>query len=118
MEVKVELSKFKVKSGKAKRVDEWMHFLNEHMEDVLLTLKDEKMHVETIFRECHEGQEYLYWYSIQGEGGVSVEDSQHDVDKKHLEFWAECIDESGSPIDMETEVVMIPDNIRKAFGKL
>ena len=45
----VELTRFKVKRGKSKQVDEWMNFLNEHMDEVLLTLVDEKMYVETIF---------------------------------------------------------------------
>ena len=38
--MKVELSKFRVKEGKSKRVDEWMELLNTHMNEVLLTLKD------------------------------------------------------------------------------
>ena len=29
------------------------------------------MYVETIFREELEGYEYLYWYSVQGENGIS-----------------------------------------------
>jgi hypothetical protein len=47
-------------------VDKWVSFLNENMEDVLLTLDGEKMYVETIFREKSEDADYLYWYSIQG----------------------------------------------------
>ena len=49
--MQIELSKFKVKEGKSKQVDEWMELLNQYMDQVLLTLKDEKMYVETIFRE-------------------------------------------------------------------
>lgn len=40
--LKAELSRFKVKEGKSGKVDEWMAFLNEHMEDTLLTLENEK----------------------------------------------------------------------------
>lgn len=82
------------------------------MDKVLLTLQDEKMYVETIFKESVGEDEYLYWYSIQGEGGTNVDDSDHEVDKKHLEYWYECIAESDGHKDMETKVVMIPDNIR------
>ena len=85
------------------------------MKDVLLTLNDEKMYVETIFREIQGGEEYLYWYSIQGESGKHVEESQHEIDQKHLEFWYECIDEEETPVDMRTEVVMIPENVRAAM---
>ena len=48
--LKAELSRFKVKEGKSGKVDEWMAFLNDHMEDTLLTLENEKMFVESIHR--------------------------------------------------------------------
>lgn len=109
----IELTRFRVKKGQSKRVDEWMAFLNEHMKDVLLTLEGEKMYVETMFREHLNGDEYLYWYSVQGEGGQDVETSNYWIDKKHIAFWNECIDKTFEPVDLKTEVVMIPDRIRK-----
>ncbi|MCI0763898.1 DUF6176 family protein [Bacillus sp. TL12] len=111
----IELTRFKVKQGKSHRIDEWMKLLNNHMKEVLLTLNDEKMYVETIFREIRDGEEYLYWYSVQGEGGTDVESSQHEIDKKHLEFWYECIDEEAPAVDMKTEVVMIQDVVKEAM---
>ena len=66
----VELTRFKVKQDKSHRVDEWMQLLNDNMKEVLLTLNDEKMYVETIFREIRDGEEYLYWYSVQGKLGL------------------------------------------------
>ena len=60
-----ELTRYRVKKGKSEKVDEWLAFLNEHMEDVLVTLEGEKMYIETIFRETLNGEEYLYWYSVQ-----------------------------------------------------
>ncbi|WP_062350411.1 DUF6176 family protein [Bacillus kwashiorkori] len=109
----VELTRFKVKKGKSERVNEWLHFLNEYMDDVLVTLEGEKMYVETIFREKIGEDEFLYWYSVQGEGGQEVEQSDHWIDKKHLQFWRECIDETYAPVDLNTEVVMIPKKIRE-----
>ena len=47
----IELTRFRVKDGKSQIVDEWMNFLNENMDNVLLTLDGEKIYVETIFRE-------------------------------------------------------------------
>jgi hypothetical protein len=88
--MRVELTRFKVKEGKSDLVDEWLKFLNDNMKDVLVTLEGEKMYVETIFRENLDGNEYLYWYSVQGEGGQNVQESQHWIDKKHLEYWEEC----------------------------
>lgn len=51
------------------------------MEEVLLTLDGERMYVETIFREKCDDEEYLYWYSIQGENGIRVEESDSWIDK-------------------------------------
>ena len=96
-------------------VDEWMDFLNQNMEDVLLTLDGEKMYVESIFRENVEEHEYLYWFSVQGEGGIEVTDSESWIDKKHLAYWDECIDPEYNPVDLVTEVVMIPHRIREAM---
>lgn len=109
----VELIRYRVKKNKSERVDEWLKFLNANMQDVLVTLEGEKMYVETIFRERLEGEEYLYWYSIQGQGGQAVEESEHWIDKKHLEFWDECIDEKFGALNLKTEVIMIPENIQK-----
>ncbi|MCM3740460.1 DUF6176 family protein [Oceanobacillus luteolus] len=111
----VELTRFKVKEGKSARVDAWLKFLNDNMEDVLVTLDGEKMYVETIFRELINGEEFLYWYSIKGEGGQEVEESDHWIDKKHLEFWRECIDETYEPVDLITEVVMIPEKVKNSM---
>jgi len=47
-----------------------------------------------------------------GKGGTEVEQSEHWIDKKHLEYWDECIDESFRPVDLEAAVVMIPEKIR------
>ncbi|TXR68735.1 hypothetical protein DM800_06680 [Bacillus sp. AY18-3] len=111
----VELTRFKVKQGKSQRVDAWMQLLNDNMKEVLLTLNDEKMYVETIFREIRDGEECLYWYSVQGEGGIPVENSHHEIDKKHLAFRYECIDEEALSVDMKTEVVMIQDVVKEAM---
>lgn len=111
--LQVELTRFKVKKGKTEVVNEWLTFFNEHMEETLITLEQEKMYVETIFREELNGEEYLYWYSVQGEGGQEVEESTHWIDQKHLAYWDECIDKTFKGVDLEPKVVMIPQGIRK-----
>ena len=111
----IELTRYRVKRNKSERVDEWLKFLNDNMKDVLVTLEGEKMYVETIFRELLNGEEYLYWYSVRGEGGQDVEHSEHWIDKKHLEFWDECIDETFGSVDLKTEVVMIPEKIKESM---
>lgn len=113
--MQIECTRFRVKEGKSQKVDEWMKMLNDRMPEVLLTLKDEKMYIETIFRETVNGTEYLYWYSVQGKDGAELEDSNHDVDKKHMQYWEECIDESYQSVDLTPQVMMIPENIQKSM---
>jgi len=109
----IELTRFKVKAGKEDVVTKWMETLNNHMDEVLDTLDAEKMYVETIFREKINGEEYLYWYSIQGEGGINVDESSHEIDKLHVAFWEECIDPNYPPVQIVPQVLMIPDRIRE-----
>ena len=73
--MKVELSRYRVKPGKSGRVDDWLQMLNSHMDDVVETLEREQMKIEVIFREFVEGNEYLYWFSVQDEQGEHVETS-------------------------------------------
>lgn len=100
----IELTRFKVKDGKTKKVDEWMKFLNDNMKEVLVTLTDEKRYVETILREEIAGSEYLYWYFVQGNGGQEVNESNHWIDKKHLQYWEECIDKDYLKVDFSVRL--------------
>ena len=111
----VECTRFKVKKGKSDLVDEWMNFLNANMDELVETLEDEKIFVETIFRETIEGEEYLYWYSVQGQGGLEITENEHWIAKKHLEFWQECIDATYQFVDLKTEVVMIQNRVKKSM---
>lgn len=109
----IELTRFRVKEGKSQKVDEWMKFLNDNQEALLETLEPEKMYVENIFREELDGREYINWYSVQGENPQELADSEHWLDKKHIEFWNECIDETYRPVDLKVEMTAIPEKIEK-----
>lgn len=109
--IRVELTRFRVKTGKSQRVREWMGFLRANLPAVLATLEGERMYVQTIFREVRDGVEYLYWYAVQGDGGATVSDSNHAIDKSHIAFWNECIDSTFKPEEISTEVVMIQKRI-------
>ncbi len=58
--MQVECTRYRVKQGKSVQVDKWLTFLNDNMQDVLVTVEGEKMYVETIFREVINEDEYLY----------------------------------------------------------
>jgi len=112
----VELSRFRVKNNKSDRVDEWIKMLNDNMEEVIQTLDREQMKIEVIFREMIDGEEYLYWFSVQGETGESLETSQFKVDQEHGKFHDECIDHSYGMRDAQPQVVMVSREIAKAMG--
>jgi len=114
--MKVELSRFRVKPGKSERVDDWLGLLNGRMSEVLQTLDREQMKLEVIFREIIDETEYLYWFSVQGDGAESCETSPFEVDAKHIEFWNECIDESYGRHDSQPQVVMVAAGIAEAMA--
>ncbi|MCI0662796.1 MAG: DUF6176 family protein [Acidobacteria bacterium] len=113
--MKVELSRFRIKQNKSARVDEWLKMLNDNMGEVLQTLDREQMRFEVIFREMIDGEEFLYWFSVQDESGQSVETSPFEVDRRHLEFHDECIDASYGMRDAQPQVVMIPSSVAEAM---
>ncbi len=114
--MRVELTRVRVKEGKSARVDDWLKMLNEEMDEVIQTLDREQMKVEVIFREMIDGDEYLYWFSVQGEAGEEVNTSPFEVDRKHVAFHEECIDHGYGAHDAQPQVVMVPPYIAHAIG--
>lgn len=110
--MQVELTKFRIKQGKSELVDEWMRFLNENMQDALLSLDGEKMFVETIMRDTVGDHEYLYWYSIQADDGDTNSEVAECIDRRHIAYWNKCIDKAYRPRNLKNEVVMIPNRIK------
>lgn len=108
----IELDRFRVLPGKSERVDEWMAMLNARLDECLATFARERMYLEVIFRERNNEGDFLYWFSIQGEGGAMVETSEHSLDRDHIAFWNECIDPvyvgPRRKVSMELQVAMIP----------
>lgn len=113
--MRVELTRFRVLPGKSERVDEWLGMLNERMAETLTTLEREQMHVEVIFRERVGEEEFLSWFSIHGEGGGRPETSPHQVDRLHLQYWRECIDDTYRAQDAVPQVVMVADTVAQAI---
>ena len=95
----VELTRVRVKPGKSARVDEWLAMLNARMDEVKETLVREEMHVEVIFREISGEDEFLYWFSIQGEGGAHVNTSPHPLDHDY------------GAHDAQAQVIILPDAV-------
>ena len=114
----IELTRFRIKKGKEEKSQEWMNFLNEHHVDTVKTMAAEKMYVETVFSEKNEdGYTYFYWYSVQGENDQNVEESESYIDKKHIEYWDECIDSTYHPVDMKVQQSLITPEIEKIINE-
>ena len=116
--MRIELTRFRVREGARAKVDEWMAFLNENEDAVRETLEPEERYVETIFHEVVDNVDYLYWYSVQGESGQSVNHSEHWLDKHHVAFWKECIDDTYPGEDLTPRVHMVPQRVEAAMVPL
>jgi hypothetical protein len=110
--MRIELTRYRVKPGMSERADAWMAMLNARLDECLATFPRERMYIEAIFRERGAEGDYLYWFSIQGEGGAELETSDHPLDRDHMAFADECLDRTYNPphrkVDMDLEVAMIP----------
>ena len=113
--MRVELTRFRVLPGRGGVVEEWMAFLRDHEQAVRQTLGPERMHVETIFSETVDDVEYLYWYSVQGEGGNDVTSSGHWLDRAHLDYWRRCIDPSFPPEDLTVRQHVVTAAVQDAI---
>ncbi|MGX4645550.1 DUF6176 family protein [Holzapfeliella sp. JNUCC 80] len=106
------LTRFKVKPGKELLVDEWLAFLNNHIEETTLTLNQEKIYVESIFKETIDNVTYLYWYTLEEEGGQPVEQSTSKIDQIHINYWYQCIDESVAPVNLTPQLLLVQNKIK------
>jgi Family of unknown function (DUF6176) len=111
-----ELETFAVKLGAEHRVDAWMAMLETQRREVVATLDREHMHVESIFRSKRGERTYLTWYSIQGNHGAHVRSSPFEVDRLHLQYWNECIDESIPPERFVHVLDFLPPSVEQAIS--
>jgi hypothetical protein len=108
----VELSRAKVLPGAGEEADRWMAMLDDRVEECVATLDRERMAVEIVFRLQEDGQDFLYWVTIRGEGGASLESSEHQIDLDH-QAQARRTKEPGW-VEAEPQVLMLPDPVREA----
>jgi len=70
------------------------------------------MAVEIVFRLHEDGQDYLYWVAIRGEGGADLQSSTHQIDLDH-QAQAMRTKEPGW-VEAEPQVLMLPEPVRQA----
>ncbi len=112
--LKTALYRFEVNAGKEQKFAEWMNYLTDHRPAAVETLGREKMYFESVFTEKTGGKIYVFWLEFKGEGGKPVESSTLELDKKHGEYWNECI-KKGSRTVFETEFYLTPEFLDKAI---
>ncbi|KLI76460.1 MULTISPECIES: DUF6176 family protein [Lacticaseibacillus] len=107
----IELEGFAVHPDKIARAQEWMAFLKSHQEAVNATLVPEHITVERIFSLTVNNQMYLCWYSEQTAPSPDVTESPNPIDKVHVAFWHECIDESVPSMKFRLENEFVNPNL-------
>ena len=113
--MEVELTRLRIKKGKAHRVDEWLQMINTRIGEALKTLEREGMKLEIIFREVIDEDDYLCWLTIQGEGGEPIETSPFELDHEHMKFGEECIDQEYGGHEAQPQVILLPPQVAKAM---
>ena len=88
--------KIKIKEGKISKVYEWKEYLNNNKEEVLQSLKQEGVFIESVFLDKQGDENYLIYYmKFQDleKAKTAFEKSVLSVDKYHAQFkqevWAE-----------------------------
>jgi hypothetical protein len=109
----VELSRAKVLPGASHEADRWMTMLDDRVDECVATLDRERMAVENVFRLREDGQDFLYWLAIRGEGGAELQSSTHQIDLDH-EAQSRRTKEPGW-VEADPQVLMLPDPVREAI---
>lgn len=87
MEVKCRL--IKLKTGSLPLVREWAQTLNSRMSEVLATLHDESMVIESVFLLSRADGDYLIYYiraQSMEKARETVQSSSHEIDAFHQHF--------------------------------
>lgn len=115
--LQAKLQRFEVIEGKEQKFREWMDYLRRERVAAVATLEGEKMYFEAVFSEKVEGgRTYAYWLTFKGEGGKPVESSTSELDKKHLEYWNDCI-KKGSRKIFDGEFYLTPEFLDKTIAQ-
>jgi hypothetical protein len=113
--MRVELSRYRIKQGKEARVDEWQRLLNDRMAEQIPILDEEQMKLAVVFRETINGEQFLYWFSVQGDIDYDIRKSRHEVDQLHLAFAEECIDHDYGRRDAQPQCILVPERVARAM---
>ena len=107
--VEVTLHRFDIRPGQEGRFDEWIAYLQAHHREAVATLQRERMYFEAMFRASDEPRR-LFWITVQGAGGATVESSDAELDRRHTADMDEVL-AKGSHARLITRNVLASDFI-------
>ena len=91
----VQCARLRLKPGSLARVQEWAAELTRRRDEVLATLRDETVRVESAFLESGPEGDFLIYYMRVDDLETSrraVETSTHPIDAYHREVMNEVVD--------------------------
>ena len=110
----VELSRGRVLPGASAEADRWMAMLQERHAECVASLDRERMAVEVVFRTREaDGSDFLWWFSLKGDGGAGLDGSPLPIDADHL-AQARRTKEPGW-VEAEPQVVFLPDSVQRVI---
>ena len=89
------------------RFDEWIGYLRGHHREAVETLGRERTYLEAMFTAADEPGR-LYWLTVEGAGGASVETSSSELDRRHVAYM-DAVLVKGSHRRLDTRNVLAPD---------
>jgi hypothetical protein len=94
--LKTGCAKIKIREGMLSRVLEWKKYINDNREEVLQSLRQEGVFIESVFLEKSGDDNYLIYYmKLQDheKAKAAFNKSDLNVDKYHAKFKNEAWDE-------------------------
>lgn len=95
-DLKTGCVKIKIKDGKLAKVYEWKDYLNNHKEDVLESLRQEGVFLESVFLDKHGNDNFLIYhmkFTNLEKAKTAFSQSNLSIDKYHAQFkqdtWAD-----------------------------
>jgi len=93
MELKAGCVRIKIKKNCLDEIYKWVETLKERKDEVLMTLKDEGIYIESVFLDKLNGDYYLIYYLKMEDierAKNGIKNSQHLIDVYHKAFKANC----------------------------
>lgn len=91
-----------------------MAMLREGHAECVASLERERMAVEVVFRTREpDGTDYVWWFSLRGDGGAGLESSPLPIDADHLAQAPRTKEPDW--VEAESQVVFLPESVQRVI---